>query len=145
MVYIDQERKPNKFGMAGFPPKSKQINIKKEHVDYNHHMLLIQQEITERNEQTKDKGSRNGKNEKESQKIKGMEASNDRKERIKKTHAQKKGKKNKRGKRDKETKRRYDVINKRRISKEETAEREEDEEKEGTRKRLHTIETRRRQ
>lgn len=60
-------------------------------MDYNHHMLLIQQEIKERNEQTMNKGSGNGKNKKESQEIKGMEASNDRKERIKKTQAQKKG------------------------------------------------------
>jgi hypothetical protein len=43
-----QERKKNKLGMASFRPNSQQTNIKKEHVDYNHHMLLIRQEIKER-------------------------------------------------------------------------------------------------
>jgi hypothetical protein len=57
-----------------------------------------------------------------------MEASNDRKERIKKTQVQKRIKE---GKRDKETKRRYKVVNRRRRRQEESAEREEDEKKRG--------------
>jgi hypothetical protein len=62
LIFNDQERKMNKLvEWCRFPPNSKQINIKKEHVDYNHHMLLlVRQEIEERNEQTTNKGRRNG-------------------------------------------------------------------------------------
>jgi hypothetical protein len=42
---------------------NQQVNIKNEHVDHNHHVLLILQEIKERKEQRTNKVRRNGEKE----------------------------------------------------------------------------------
>jgi hypothetical protein len=60
LISNDQERKTYKVGMAGFPPNRQKINIKKEHVGYYHHVLLIGQNTKERNEWTTNRGKRNG-------------------------------------------------------------------------------------